>query len=197
VVEQGRRRPQRRSPGAQDPGVPRFQQLGGDVHGHVRAGLVVGADHPHRDPALGEPQPAGQIANRRLLGREGDIGEQFDLAGDVGDPGPVQPEPVEQALAQPGFLSSGDIGGVGVQHVASHPAEQGGHDAQRLVDGAVPRGGQAPRPLPGCLAAGGHRLGYVRHGVILRAPGRAVLARRTAQNRTEAKVAVSVKPTRR
>jgi D-xylose transport system permease protein len=32
VVEQCRRRPQRRSPGAQDPGVPRFQQLGGDVH---------------------------------------------------------------------------------------------------------------------------------------------------------------------
>ena len=119
-------------------------------------------------------------------------GQQPELAGHLRDPGLVQPQPVQQALAQPGFLAAGDVGGVGGQHVARRLAEPGGHAAQRLVDGLVPGGGQAPGSVPGCLTAGGHRLGHVGHGFILWAAGPG-----PAQNRTEAKVAVSVKPTRR
>ena len=124
-----------------------------------------------------------------LGGRERGVGEQPELAGHLREPGLIQPEPVQQAPAQPGCFTAGDIGGVRGEDLIAGFAEQGRHGAQGGVDHLVRGGRQGAGTLPGRLTASGNGLDDIRHGMLLESA--------PAQNSTEANVAVSVNPTRR
>ena len=138
VIEQGGGRAQRGRAGAEHAGVAGLQQLRCHVDGDIGTGLVVRADHTDRHPPFGKEKAAGQLTDVLLRGREGGRGEQRDLPGHLADPRLVEPEPVQQAAAEPGRLSGGEVGGVGVEDLGGRLAEQRGHPAQRRVDGSGP-----------------------------------------------------------
>jgi hypothetical protein len=149
LVEERGGGPQGGSPGAQHPGVAGLQQLRRHVDGDVRPGLEIRAHHPDRQPALGEPQPPGQFAQVGALRGERGVGQQPDLAGHVGDPAFVQPQPVDQPRAQPAGFGIGHVGGIGGEEALGPPGEQFRHRPQGAVNGLIGGQGQAWRPISG------------------------------------------------
>ena len=145
VGVRGRRRP------AQHARVPRLQAQGRSVDRHVRPRLVDDGHHSQRDPHLAHLEPVLQAPAADHLA-DG-IGQRGDLTRAVGDPADavrVEPEPVEQRLAQPRLGARLHVTRVGLEDLRRALLERVRDCLQRgIARAAVCRREPARRPLGG------------------------------------------------
>jgi hypothetical protein len=140
---------------AQDDGVAGFDAETCGVAGHVGAVLVDDADHPERDPHLGDPQAVGpDPAAHHLSDRVGQRRHRPQPGGHGPHPGLVEAEPVQPGRAHRLTLGGRQVGRVGRHQIVDMGVEQVGGGAQRSI---LHRRGchrQAARRDRGALAQG-------------------------------------------
>ena len=172
-VDQGHGRAQGRRAGPQHPAVARFHELGGDVHRHVRPGLVVGAHHAHRAPALPHHQASPQSARPGRLLDVGELGQGVDLSRHAAEARVVQPQPVDQGIPQTVPAGGLDVGGVRLAYVLGPLDEQARHRPQGGGHRPRIRADQTLVSAAGSESGGGDEL---RRGVA-HAPDRPLVTR--------------------
>ena len=112
---------------AQHDGVAALEREGGDVDGHVGPGLVDGADDAEGHAHLGEAQAVRQ--GRAAQGLADRVGQGDDLAdggGEALEARRVEPEPVEQAVAQAVLAPVREVELVGREDARGRPLDGDG-----------------------------------------------------------------------
>lgn len=152
---------QRRPGGPKHARVARLNQLRCDVSRHVRARLVVRADRADRDPPDLNRQAVDLRADHRL--DAGELRKRPDLARDLTDPRPVEPQPVKNRGRQrraPGR----QVGGVRLKQRIRVPLQSGRDISQHLIQRRI----RHPPQRCGCNDRPACRLFHMRRDVFHR-----------------------------
>jgi len=147
-VDQRRGAAQAGASGAEHPGVAGLHELGGEVDGDVRAGLVVGADDADRHAPFLQLEPVVELPAPDDALQRGQRRQGTHLPGDAGEADLVEAEPVEAARRQRrrGTLH---VLLVGAQECRGLGGEAAGDAAEGVVDLVVGRPGHVGGGPPG------------------------------------------------
>ena len=170
---------------AQDDRVAGLQAQSCGVDRNVRPGLVDDGDDAERDADLADVQTVGQAPPvDDLADGVGQRGDLRDGGGDRGDASEIEPQAVEEGVAQAGLVSGVHVALVGGEDLGRALDQGLGDREQRgVLDGGVGGGEHARGAARGAAEIGDRSGGgggaHVRHRVVPseRATKRAVLDR--------------------